>query len=1542
MRMCRKRALSFLLMLALIAGCFAGTGVTAKATGVPYINSISVDKESLDSNGGSITVSVDGSDLGENVWWGLRRQTESGKEVVGDEVRVAQTDGSNAARFTVEIPANESGSEVVYEIRVKESEPQKFDWQTSYSWGTPLTKTITVDGKEGGTVDKTKLTAQIQDAESRDEKDYKDNGKWEIMQEKLKAAKEVNENEAATAQEVKTATDELQAAINALEERIPFIKNISVNPEYLGSDGGRVTVSLTGEDLKGKVWYMLQKEKEDGTYEIVGEEKNIASIAGGISSEFVINIAPNDDAREVTYKLKIKDQEPTENWTGGSFKWNWSGANEATFAVEAKGGIVDKTELRAKIQDAESRDENDYKDAGKWTVMQEKLAVAKRVNEDDTATAQQVNQAADELKKALDDLASSKKVPAIFNIEVSPESLKSTGGKVEVSLTGEDLTNKVWYLLRKKQDDASYEVIGEEKNVADIAGGSASVFVIDIPENKEDKEVTYQIKVNATEPTESFFGSLKWNWQGASECTVKVSAETGSPSGKVDKSALDLVIKEAEAKKAEDYVADGNWAAMQEKLAEAREVFANGEATKDEVENAAQNLSNALKSLVKKDTETEEAILKAITVSPESLTSSGGTVNVTVTGENMAGTFWYQVRKQTDEMDGTPIYGEESEIKSMPISNSTSFVFPVEIQANTDSADVSYQVRVSIIQPSGTVMRETKAKRITVSGTGTSSDKVDKTALAAAIEEAKAKNAEEYVTDNNWNTMQEKLNAAKTVNAKESATAQEVKTALDELQAALKNLVKKPEKTANITKITATPTEIPATGGTVQLSVTGTEMTKDNWGLDIKTFISGTNQTQPASDKAGKATVKEMTENSAVVEISANGMKNDVDFVISAGPKNGEEITKQAEVTVVQAGKGYTTTSLTPESVVLADDHTVVATFKSVITAVEGADLNKLVYIADADGNNRHDLTDAGKVTIDDQTVAVEYSESLKDIGTTSYLYIKEGALKTTIMESGSEAEKVVADIKWIIQTAARVSGIKVDKDLFDSNGGTVTATLNGYRVEDIELDKIEASIYRPGETSASDIAVTKDKDADGRITLTFAVPKNTTQNTVSYWLNVKYDGTPVYESAADSRGQRTTISVLPEGKTEKDRTLSMVTISGNNKTEVNNTTDIEVQVSSNVGELKTELRVYGTNLDSALTKVRAVDENGIIWPVYQISECDGTWRFIAIAGPHRNGVFGDGNSQLIELLPPRYAGTNKTYKIQVAIDGENFIEEPCVTLKVLNENIKGEYEFRDCTDKNFKYVTVQYVDESGKEIAEKDVYKGYSISMPEGFGIKPKQINGYTLVEEPTLDEWVEEGRTYSYIYKSTNTDPVVNPKPPVVSQSIKVSGIKINAASKKIAAGKKVQLSATVSPANASNKAVTWKSSNTKYATVNSSGKVTVKKAGAGKSVTITAIAADGSGKKASCKLQIMKNSVKSVKIKGAKTVKAGKKLKLKAQVKTTGKKVNKKLKWTCSNTKYATVTSGGVVKTKKAGKGKSVKITAAATDGSNKKSTVKIKIK
>ena len=88
-------------------------------------------------------------------------------------------------------------------------------------------------------------------------------------------------------------------------------------------------------------------------------------------------------------------------------------------------------------------------------------------------------------------------------------------------------------------------------------------------------------------------------------------------------------------------------------------------------------------------------------------------------------------------------------------------------------------------------------------------------------------------------------------------------------------------------------------------------------------------------------------------------------------------------------------------------------------------------------------------------------------------------------------------------------------------------------------------------------------------------------------------------------------------------------------------------------------------------------------------------------------------------------------------------------------------------------------------------------------------------------------------------------------------------------------------------------------------------------------------------------MKGIVKKVKITGSKSVKAGKKLKLKAKV-TATKKANTKLLWISSNTKYATVNAKGIVTTKKNAKGKTVKITAMAIDGSGKKQSVKIKIK
>jgi uncharacterized protein YjdB len=218
---------------------------------------------------------------------------------------------------------------------------------------------------------------------------------------------------------------------------------------------------------------------------------------------------------------------------------------------------------------------------------------------------------------------------------------------------------------------------------------------------------------------------------------------------------------------------------------------------------------------------------------------------------------------------------------------------------------------------------------------------------------------------------------------------------------------------------------------------------------------------------------------------------------------------------------------------------------------------------------------------------------------------------------------------------------------------------------------------------------------------------------------------------------------------------------------------------------------------------------------------------------------------------------------------------------------------------------------------------------------------NVYYVDDENNLQKlsFTQSGTKVSFKMKTMSMYPVVivyNPK------AVKVQKVVVSGSYKKVAAGKSVQLKALVSPSNAKNKAVTWKSSNKNYASVSASGKVTAKKAGAGKTITITATAKDGSKKYGTYKITVMKDAVTGITLKAASVIKAGRKITVKATIKVSGKHANKTLKWTSSNTKYASVSSKGVVTAKKAGKGKTVTITAAATDGSGKKKTVKIKIK
>ncbi len=153
----------------------------------------------------------------------------------------------------------------------------------------------------------------------------------------------------------------------------------------------------------------------------------------------------------------------------------------------------------------------------------------------------------------------------------------------------------------------------------------------------------------------------------------------------------------------------------------------------------------------------------------------------------------------------------------------------------------------------------------------------------------------------------------------------------------------------------------------------------------------------------------------------------------------------------------------------------------------------------------------------------------------------------------------------------------------------------------------------------------------------------------------------------------------------------------------------------------------------------------------------------------------------------------------------------------------------------------------------------------------------------------------------------------------------------------GKTVNIKATVKPKNASNKKLKYKTSNKKIATVNSKGKVKGIKNG---TVTITVTAADGSKKKATCKVGVYTAKIKKATVSPSKkTLNVGQTVTLKTKIKSPSKGAVNLFTWTSSNKKVASVDAKGKVKALKAG---TATIIGTAADGSKKKVTCKITVK
>ncbi len=176
--------------------------------------------------------------------------------------------------------------------------------------------------------------------------------------------------------------------------------------------------------------------------------------------------------------------------------------------------------------------------------------------------------------------------------------------------------------------------------------------------------------------------------------------------------------------------------------------------------------------------------------------------------------------------------------------------------------------------------------------------------------------------------------------------------------------------------------------------------------------------------------------------------------------------------------------------------------------------------------------------------------------------------------------------------------------------------------------------------------------------------------------------------------------------------------------------------------------------------------------------------------------------------------------------------------------------------------------------------------------------------------------------------------------AKNVKVKKVQITSPKKKkvtLVKGKTLQIKVKVTPKNAKNKKVTYKSSKKKIASVSKKGKVKGLKKGTAK---ITVTAKDGSKKKATLTVKVV-NPVKVTKVTvspAAATVDAGKTVALKAAC-APKNATNKAVSWKTSDKGVATVNAQGVVTGVKAG---TAKITATAKDGSKKSGSCTVTVK
>jgi len=360
-----------------------------------------------------------------------------------------------------------------------------------------------------------------------------------------------------------------------------------------------------------------------------------------------------------------------------------------------------------------------------------------------------------------------------------------------------------------------------------------------------------------------------------------------------------------------------------------------------------------------------------------------------------------------------------------------------------------------------------------------------------------------------------------------------------------------------------------------------------------------------------------------------------------------------------------------------------------------------------------------------------------------------------------------------------------VEGEVLTKVGGNAKVKLIGENLS----KAVKVKILRNNKDKTSNSEITESADIKVEVInnnqqiIDFKLPENKTAKAETYSVMVSLDDGKTYSSAIgvnilQNRAKRLVATVLPTDKITDKPILSFMSIQSYGTTGGGTEHPDITHTYTPIGQesKKTWVTMFGANFNKSLTKIKIVDENGIEWyPLQNEGTSDSMDNFIMVSSDG-TGIYGNGNTQMFELICPRNVTNPKnpngdvTFKFLVAVDGENYDEEVFVRATVVNDKV-GKKE--KMTADEISEINVKHQAENGKEVFKGATVKGYKWSKLRSFNVRPIENNAdfkavkYKIVradgtvEEKEIgnihEEKVRDIKEVTFIYKSN-----INPEEP------------------------------------------------------------------------------------------------------------------------------------------------------------------------------------